>query len=610
METNFTRRTQGAQFKSFVAHGVSGLALTVALQIGSTASAYAQSQTAQSQNAAKAAPEIEEVVVTGSRLITDGLKAPTPVTVVSSESLQDATPGSFVMALEQLPQFANSLHAGTSTLSVTGGSDGNLNLRGIGSQRTLVLIDGQRTAASGISGIPDISSMPKALIQRTDVITGGASAAYGSDAVAGVVNFVIDNKFTGVKGELQGGITQYGDKKNYSLNLAAGMGFSDDRGHITLSYEMDNDEGLLLFDRSIGYEGWALINSASVTAANPASPTNPIRILASGVVANNATAGGVITSSPLKDTQFGPGGSVEPYIGGTQRTPLSMIGGSGRNGGDQTGLFAPLRSKGFYAYLSYDVLDSLTLYTDVSLGSRHIRVDETPNRLNSTQSLTIFADNAYLPASIKAAMQTRGITSFQMARLQYDTGLVYGQNNRKAERYVAGANGELGSWSFDTYYAHDDAEQMVYTFADTIMENAFMASDAVFNPNGNGTIICRTTITNPTDGCVPANYFGQGSVSESAIKYITGTEIDRLISRQDAVGASLRGHPFTLWAGDLGMAFGAEYRNAHARLTPDAIAASRMNAAKSRAIPTVLDGKLGGYALTNQQPQKGGYSVK
>ena len=610
METSSTRRAQAAKFKSLVAHGVSGLALTVALQAGSTASAFAQSQTAQSQAAAKS-PEIEEVVVTGSRLITDGLKAPTPVTVVSSESLQDSTPGSFLVGLEQLPQFANSLHAGTSTLSVTSGSDGNLNLRGIGSQRTLVLIDGQRTAASGISGIPDISAMPKALIQRTDVITGGASAAYGSDAVAGVVNFVVDNKFKGVKGEIQGGITQHGDKKNYSFNLAAGMGFNDDKGHITLSYEMDSDDGLLLFDRPIGYEGWAIINSASVTATNPASPTNAVRILASNVNANNATAGGVITSGPLKDTQFGPGGSVEPYIGGTQRTPLTMVGGSGRNGGDLTGLFAPLKSKGFYGYVSYDIFDAITVFANVSLGSRHIRIDETPNRLNSTQSLTIFAENAYLPASIKAAMATLRITSFQMGRLEYDTGRTYGQNNRKAERYVTGANGEIGGgWSFDSYYAHDDAEQMVYTFADTIMENAFMASDAVFNPNGNGTIICRTTITNPNDGCVPANYFGQGSVSESAIKYITGTEVDRLISRQDAVGASLRGHPFTLWAGDLGVAFGAEWRKANARLTPDAIAASRINASKSRAIPTVQEGKLGGYLLTNQQPQKGGYNVK
>ena len=605
MAINSTRRVQGAKFKSIIAHGVSGLALTVALQAGSAASAFAQNQTAAKPT------DIEEVVVTGSRLITDGLKAPTPVTVVTAESLADARPGNFVMSLQELPQFANSISAGTASLGVVNTIDANLNLRGLGAQRTLILINGQRTAGASLGGVPDLAVMPTSLIQRTDVITGGASAAYGSDAVAGVVNFVIDNKYQGVKGEIQGGITQHGDKKNYKVSLTAGTSFADDNGHVVLSAQMDHDDGLLLFDRSIGYEGWGLINSASVTAANPASPTNPIRVLASGVVANGWAAGGLIVSGPLKDTQFGPNGAVEPFIGGTQRTSLSMIGGSGRNGGDVTGLFAPLQSKSGYANVSYNVLDNLTVFANVSLSSRDVTINTTPNRMNATQSFIIFADNAYLPASIKSAMATLRITSFTMGRIQYDTGLAKGLNTRNAQRYVTGANGEFGrGWSWDAYYAHDDSEQVIFTYHDTIMENAFMASDAVFNPNGNGTIICRSTITNPTNGCVPANYFGQGSVSESAIKYTTGTEIDRLVTNQDAMGVSLRGHPFTLWAGDVGLAFGAEYRKSHARQTSDAIAASRINAAKSPAIPTVLDGKLGGYALTNQQPQKGGYNVK
>jgi outer membrane receptor protein involved in Fe transport len=197
-----------------------------------------------------------DIVVTGTRVLRSGFQAPTPLTVLSEEDIENGSPTNNVADfVNTLPSLAGSTRPSNSRLNLSSGQAGInvLNLRNldnnIGGTRTLVLVNGRRSVASAITGVVDINTIPQALISRVEVVTGGASAAYGSDAVAGVVNFILDNKFEGLKLEGDAGITTYGDGFNYSFGAAGGMSFAGGRGHILLSGEVAHRDGILQVDR-------------------------------------------------------------------------------------------------------------------------------------------------------------------------------------------------------------------------------------------------------------------------------------------------------------------------------------------------------------------------
>jgi outer membrane cobalamin receptor len=158
---------------------------------------------------------VEEITVTGSRIRASGLTTPTPVTIIEVEELSNMAPGQLIDSLDQLPQFLNNARPSTAASKADSAGASNLNMRAIGSKRTLVLLDGRRVVPSNRLGIVDINLFPEALLERVETVTGGASAAYGTDAVAGVVNFILDSDFTGLETHLQAGETSRGDLDNY-----------------------------------------------------------------------------------------------------------------------------------------------------------------------------------------------------------------------------------------------------------------------------------------------------------------------------------------------------------------------------------------------------------
>src|SRR5690606_16873451 len=165
---------------------------------------------------------VEEVTVTGSRLSTSGGNTPAPVAAGTSDDLQAMAPGPLIDALKQLPQFYNTMttqQAGGGSVAA-GGS--NVNLRGAGAAQTRGLMDGRRLGPANKFGTVDIGIIPEALVRSVEAVTGGASAAYGADAVTGVVNFRLDTGFEGVKYSAQIGTTTYGDGDNHKLSVAYG----------------------------------------------------------------------------------------------------------------------------------------------------------------------------------------------------------------------------------------------------------------------------------------------------------------------------------------------------------------------------------------------------
>ena len=190
------------------------LALASVSSLAMTAAAFAQTVVQD---------PTETVTVTGSRILQDAASSPTPLTVVSSQELLANTPTNLMDGLNKLPVFQNSATRRNAGSAAGNGGGSFLNLRNFGQNRTLVLFDGMRMPVASQSGAVDISILPQSLIARVDVVTGGASAVYGSDAVTGVANFILDKNFSGVKYDTNAGLSMYADGMQYKWDVAAGM---------------------------------------------------------------------------------------------------------------------------------------------------------------------------------------------------------------------------------------------------------------------------------------------------------------------------------------------------------------------------------------------------
>jgi outer membrane receptor protein involved in Fe transport len=551
--------------------------------------------------AADSAVDIQEVHVTGSRLVVEGgFQAPTPVTVVSAEQLQNASPTSLSDSLNQLPVFGNSstpASNGVSTVGAVGQSF--LNLRALGAARTLVLLDGRRVVPSTGNGTTDISILPEAVVSRVDVVTGGASAAYGSDAVAGVVNFVLDTKFEGVKAQLQGGAAEEGDSQVRKASLSGGTSFLDGRAHIV---------GSAAYYKNGGIDAWRdrdWYNSCT-RMSNPALV--PSTIVACGAHSAGFTSGGLITSGPLKGTQFGPGGTPQPFTYGQLATTLSMVGGGGEDHGRNFSAVPRVERQTAFAHMTYDLTDNVSFFLEGLYGQAKAHFEPLPAWEGQSTGYTIFNDNAFLPASIKQRMAAANITSFPMWRFNYDFGLLIADSRNRTKRGTTGIQATFGNWSLNAYYEHGENSYYQTTQNNPRINLLYNAVDAVVGPNGS--IVCRSTLVNPSNGCVPLNLFGEGSPSQAAKDWLLGTTWGDQLVKQDVVDVTLTGKPLDLWAGPLSVAFGGGYRRESSNQVVDPISSSRRHfTGDYKGWPTALEGLIGGWERTNLQPLSGSYNV-
>jgi iron complex outermembrane receptor protein len=556
--------------------------------------------------------DIETVTVTGSLLPTDNTTAPTPLTVASSEQLVLAAPRTMTEALLQLPVFKGSPSVASQGTGTTGNNAGAyLNLRGLGTQRTLVLLDGRRVVAATAIGSVDVAIMPEALVKSVDVVTGGASAAYGSDAVAGVVNYRLDTKLEGLKFSGQYGITDYNDNQNYKFSLAGGTSFFDDRMHFVGSVEYYDSKGVELNRRRPwAFKGLGAIPNPNVTSTNPASPTNPRQLVVVNPYSSVAAQGGLITNTALRGTTFDPDGNALQFQYGDLVTSTLMRGGAEYNPSlDLVLQPAQTRSVAF-GHLSFDVNDNMSLFLETNLARNEVEYNSLPTFELSATAFTVFRDNAYLPDSVSSVMNNPAalINSVTVGRISPDIAIPHLVGVSNTQRFVGGIEGTFNeAWSYRGYYQHGENHSVFKTEDDPISNNLYRAVDAV---ESNGKIVCRSTLTDPTNGCVPLNIFGVGAPSDAARAYIVGTAVQDVTVKQDVAEATVIGRFGQLQGGQIGMAFGVGYRKEQVDQTTDAISQTIRTGAGIQGFPAGLINTLGGFERTNPQPTAGEYNVK
>jgi outer membrane receptor protein involved in Fe transport len=510
-----------------------GRVARLALACGVSATALAASAPAFAADSGN-----NEVIVTGSRVRQDGMKTPVPVTAVTVTELKSMSPGLLVEGMTELPQFYNSQTPANGNWFTRGGY-GNLDLRGLGINRTLTLLNGRRMIASTAFGGVDTTTFPAEAIRSVETVTGGASAAYGTDAVAGVVNFILDTKFQGLKVSAQGGETTRGDSANYEISATAGIPFADGRGHLLFSGDIFKQNGVHNYKGRDWYQGWGTIPDA-----------NGMLLIRPHIVSRNATFGGLISApgSALNGLMFLPDGSTTPYVTsslstgnlGTAAARQSVAnGGSGDDlGAEVWTLYPDVKRYSFFSYGDYQVTDNLQVFLQFMEGmDRTFRYNTPRGSLQgSPTAITIFSGNAFLPANVQAILTQENRASFVLKRQGSaqdigadislaDTNLTTSVTSGfKYEIPKEGLIGGLfGGWTMDGYYQYGRNTRKGYQIGLRV-DRIFAAVDAVKDPK-TGAIVCRTSLFNGQfPGCQPLNLFGVGRASPQAVDYVVGND--------------------------------------------------------------------------------------
>jgi iron complex outermembrane receptor protein len=535
--------------------------------------------TAFAQQAADAAG-VEQIVVTGTRLAT-GFTAPTPVAVMSDQQLQARGAVALADAVQDIPAFR--------PVGPTQGVSGTLapgqslfDLRALGRTRTLVLINGQRPVPTNTDGSFDANTIPTSLVARTEVVTGGASAAYGSDAIAGVVNFVLKDRIDGFVGNAMYGLSDEGDTKQFALNLGFGTEFAGGKGRLIMGGEYsERDPSPTMYGREWGARQPGLVQ---LTAARPAgTPGNVMSenveyVLPAGGLINGCVIGGAVLNGaacPVGNLTFNASGQPIPFqfgtLVGTTQQVAPATGSSSYGYSTAGGLIMQQGGdrRNFLANVAYDVTPDTTIWAQFHYG--RFQVSGAGSYFTRpANTILINADNPYIPAAIATQMAARGITQLRMSGL---TPPPFNAHNRNwMYQTQVGARGKIFSdWQWDLTFADGESELLYDTHNMTVVPNYYASIYAVRDAQGN--TVCGPMATNPNrstltalqlavvgSGCVPTNVFGIGAQSAAANAYTSPPENTITSYKRRSAEFNIAGSPFSNWAGPVSVAAGASWR--------------------------------------------------
>jgi iron complex outermembrane recepter protein len=576
---------------------------------------YAQDQVPQdSAEDAAAAEEEEAIVVTGTRIARPELNVANPIVAVTAEEIEKTGQVNITDVLIRNPALTASRGG-----SLSGGADAGfgetganfLDLRNLGENRTLTLVNGRRHVA----GIPnsaavDTNSIPQDLIEKIDVLTGGASAIYGADGVSGVVNFITKKDFDGLTARAQTGLSSRGDAASYLLSVVAGKNFADDRGNIAVAYEFNRQNRLSSFDRAFSGDPARNFGLFRNLADFPDDPNVPDRILYNNLTWADSAPDGAVDLDLDGIPDFT--GSGLPYDRGTVLVSAAgrAVGGSNTPTAGYFGDLVPRTQRHSGNILaSFEVSPALRLFAE----GKYVRATAFSVGQPSFDFFTFLEpDNAFLNDRFGAGAAPGGAL---LSRDNFDLGIRGERNRRETIRGVIGADGEISENArYEISYVYGQTKARNTQTSNLIADRYFAALDAVRDPVS-GQIVCRSTLDptaniNPSNfdqpastftpgansPCRPLNFLGNGVASQEALDFVLADNTNRSKVQQHVVSGSISGDfsaLFELPGGPIGFAVGAEYRKEKSRDVPDQL---------------IQDGAFRDFAAV--QPSSGSFDVK
>jgi outer membrane receptor protein involved in Fe transport len=505
---------------------------------------------AHAQDKSESAPSVSEIVITGSRIARLQTEASVPVAVISAQSIQDVGQTNLLESLRDLPIVGQSADRSASNFSNSGNGQATVNLRNLGKSRTLVLINGRRSVGVPGDSAVDLNNIPVDLIDHVEIATGGASAVYGSDAIAGVVNILLKNNFTGLNLHGEEMVSSRGDGRTPLLSVLAGKDFADGAGHVTAN---------------LTYTKAAAVRSSSRSYSQKDSPTG-----------SAFTPQGAFIDANGDTFTFDNANNVIPYTGAASQR---------YNRAAERLLTTPVERYSASVLAHYDFNPAAQAYAelmyDKTKASGHIEplaVDDSGLQGESVFNFDgsaypgISTNNPFVPAAIKAAAGPDSFLDFR----KRSNGIFdrSPHDSRDYYRVVIGLKGDIGDgWNYDLSYEHSKVRDDTSNEA-ILMTNYGAALQAI---TLGGATVCADPVARAA-GCVPVNPFGNQTYTPAQLKFLStytgkgvvipGATAGQMVNAdflqnntQDVVSLVFTGSLFKLPNGPLGVAAGAEYHS-------------------------------------------------
>ncbi len=524
------------------------------------------------------AAEVEEITVTGSRIARTDLTSMSPVSVVQAEEFRLSGTTNVEELLNTLPQVVPGF---TGASNNPGGGFTTINLRGLGSNRNLVLVNGRRFVPSTQGGTVDINNIPSGLIERVEVVTGGASAVYGSDAISGVVNFILKDNFEGAEASYQYRITEQGDGDIHNFNVLMGGNFADGRGNAVVF--ANYQERKPIFAAARPYTFYALgddlvdpgtLNKKfgySTPCSDPTGESCVIGLVksgSSGIPGTRVFGGprfdsngdGVIDSNDSRIGRFGPSGDPQLFRDPQDRynyAPVNFI-------------QIPLERWTLTGNARYEIVPELlnVFFEGNFVNSR------SPQELAPTPAfvggLEVDVDSPFFSPATQQALQNAdddedGFVSLPfIGRRMIEVGPRQSLNEFNTYRFVIGFDGTLpGDWNWSAFYSFGRVQATNLLNNDVSEKRFRQAIKTTFDDNGN--LVC----SDPSGGCVPLNIFGEGNISQAAADFVRVGAANVTTIQEQVANVSVTGDLWDLGAGPIGVAYGFEYRAESSEFRPD-----------------------------------------
>lgn len=545
------------------------------------------------------AAETETVTVTGTRIpVTSNIAAPTAVTTISSENLQMTGSVNVADILRTVPSFGVSgLSTANSNFFTTSAGMNTLELRNLGESRTLVLVNGVRhvAGASGSSAV-DFNTVPTDMIDHIDVITGGASAIYGSDALAGVVNVILKKDFEGVTGDVEYGISGHSDDITYKVSATMGGNFGNNKGNAWISGAWTRNEGAMASDHGMSLDNSNKCPSAAAWAKG--ADINLCKQFTPGTF-SSYSAYGWFTSNNLPGVETIDNGKVVDFSTsqyGFNRQPYRSL---------ETPLDRLVISSGAH----YDITPSIQAYMNGTFADTSAHSNMEPYAHVSTDLSTpgISIDNPFVPTDLRDMIAGVGDDHIYYRRRLVEFGPRQYTARRNTYQLVTGLKGTIfNDYNWDAYFdwghtldTQSGTGQINVPNMRESIDARTATADDVMNQAKNqvgalaaiGDIVCNHSYAQ-TEGCVPVNIFGKGSITQAAVGYLSAPQSRVTNIDQQVIGATISGPVFELPAGKVNAVAGFEYRREYSSDVPDALTQTGQNGGNKEE-PTT-----GGYHVT------------